>query len=163
MLDAEYIAELTVAYLNGLQNKKTALEAYFERYDKAFEDESRVRSVFQRVLGELQQILPELSKTRWKKKSDFYSLFLVLAENESKLPLAADKRDLARNKLDSFCSTVDAYLNNPAEFPEASEELKEYARGVERAASDFGSRDRRATSLRTVLGPVWADALTPIA
>ena len=155
MLDAEYIAELAVGYLNGVQNKKKSLEAYFEKYDKAFEDEGRVRSVFHKVLGEIQQVIPGLSKTRWKKKSDFYSLFLAFAENEGNLPLALEKRHLATQTLAELATNVDVCLKDPAELANHSGEVREYVKGVERAASDFANRDRRSASLRQLLQPVW--------
>lgn len=75
MLDIEFVSELSVAYLNGLQNKKTKLEDYYQIYEKDFDDENDVRVLFHVILGEISQILPVLRLLRFRKKSDFYSLF----------------------------------------------------------------------------------------
>ena len=83
MLDIEYISELVIAHLHGIQNKKESLDSYYKMYEQEFEDRRRVESLFNVVLGEIRVTLPELNATRWRKKSDFYSLFLVLAEQTS--------------------------------------------------------------------------------
>ena len=37
MLDVEFISELTIAYLNGPQNKKKTLEEFYQQYEVAFD------------------------------------------------------------------------------------------------------------------------------
>ena len=48
--------------------------------------------MFETVLGELSAILPDIAKTRWRKKSDFYTLCLTFAAQADNMPLASDKR-----------------------------------------------------------------------
>ena len=79
MLDHEYISELAIAYLHGPQNKKDRLDHYYQLYEEAFEDRERIISDFRKITGEVQTLLPRLLSTRWRKKSDFYTLFLSLA------------------------------------------------------------------------------------
>ena len=88
MLDVEYISELTIALLNGLQNKKDKLEIYYQLYEEDFSEEEHVRDIYDVVLGELLKILPNISNTRWSKKTDFYSLFLVFSNHIKSLPLS---------------------------------------------------------------------------
>src|SRR5688500_9034026 len=96
MLDIEYISELVVAHLHGIQNKKESLDSFYELYEQEFEERRRVEDLFNIVLGELRAILPELNMTRWRKKSDFYTLFLILAGQVEALPFARETRSCLR-------------------------------------------------------------------
>lgn len=155
MVDTEFVSELAVAHLNGLQNKKKKLEDYYQQYEESFEEAGSVRRTFEKVLGELEQVLPTLAKTRWRKKSDFYSLFLAFAANAERLPLAADRRERAATALMRFADNVDAVIKEtwPAETP-VPKNVADYVKNVERAASDLGTRTERSRVLAELLGPV---------
>lgn len=94
------------------------------------------------MLSELIIVMPELERTRWRKKSDFYSLFLVLSKHYLKLPLSRDGRKDLRVRLLGFAEKVDSYLTDPK--PDRFEgHVVEYALAVERAASDLNNRKIR--------------------
>ncbi|MEW8027662.1 MAG: DUF262 domain-containing protein [Candidatus Thiodiazotropha endolucinida] len=157
MLDVEYISELAIAVLNGIQNKKAKLDSYYEIYESDFDsdDSASLEKVFSRVLGEINNIFPTFSKTRWKKKTDFYSLFLVFSENVDSLPLSRDGRTEALTILSEFESGINEYVKtkdgNTEELPEP---IRTYGQGI-RASTDLGSRKRRHEGLATVLAEVW--------
>lgn len=156
MLDVEYISELAMALLYGLQNKKVNLEKTYQLYEVRFDEASRVEETFTRVLGEVEKIFPDLRATRWRKKSDFYSLFLVLAEHRSALPLAAEKRQQAKELLCGFGEDVDASVAlNGTRRKRVKKAVEKYAIAVERAASDLANRKARAEVLRDLLKPVF--------
>lgn len=155
MLDVEFISELAVAILNGLQNKKKQLEEFYQQYETSFEDEEKVRDLFVRVLGEIGQILPNIAKTRWRKKSDFYTLFVTLAQYSDQLPLAAEKREVASRVLLELGEAVDrASRRDPGEIGVPDRNVADYLKYVERAASDLGSRRERERVLKEVLSNV---------
>lgn len=58
MLDVEYVSELAVAALNGLQNKKKNLEEFYQQYETQFDDAERLRGLFFKVLGEIEVDVP---------------------------------------------------------------------------------------------------------
>ena len=118
MLDVEFISELAVAVLNGIQNKKKHLEEFYQQYETNFEDAEMVRTLFLNVLGEIGQILPNIAKTRWRKKSDFYTLFVTLAQYASSFPLAAERRDIASRGLLDLGTTVDLVIRE--QIPEGA-------------------------------------------
>lgn len=151
MLDVEFISEICIAFLNGLQNKKKNLEEYYQQYEVEFEESDRVRSVFQKVLGELEQVLPEFQKTRWRKKSDFYTLFLCLANHASQFPLSSDKRSELTKILRDFASAVDLVIAGGESF---DADIETYIKNVERAASDLGARRSRQEILSKKLATV---------
>jgi hypothetical protein len=156
MLDVEFISELAVAVLNGIQNKKKLLEEFYQQYETSFEYEEKLREVFRQTLGEIQQILPDIAAYRWRKKSDFYTLFLVFAEHGPLLPLAAEKRALARERLVEFATSIDEAISADDQVqPPIAPHVRDYLRSVERAASDLGSRRQRADILKFVLGDVF--------
>jgi len=159
MLDVEYISELAVAVLNGLQNKKKLLEEFYQQYETRFDDADRLRDTFTAVLGEIRQVLPNISKTRWKKKSDFYTLFVKLANHVSELPLSAERRSAAGLALEAFGAQVDQLIRrDDDDQTEFAQTVVDYVSNVERAASDLGSRRERERVLETVLLPVFVSS-----
>jgi hypothetical protein len=156
MLDVEFISELAVAVLNGLQNKKKQLEEFYQQYETNFEDAERLRNVFVQVLGEIAQVLPNISKTRWRKKSDFYTLFVTLAQYFGHLPLSAEKRDAAMKALTNLSLAVDDAISAEGDRRGGVDpRVADYIRYVERAASDLGSRRERERVLKEVLTGVF--------
>jgi len=152
MLDIEFISELAVALLNGLQNKKKRLEEFYQQYETKFEQAEELRTIFVRVLGEIEQLLPDIAKTRWRKKSDFYTLFVKLAKHSVQLPLSADARKIASGVLTTLGLSVDVVIAlGKTDNPHAIEYLK----NVERAASDLGARRERERVLDEVLSAVF--------
>jgi hypothetical protein len=147
MLDIEYVSELTIGLLHGPQNKKEQLDEWYQAYEEAFPQKDEVKTVFNSVLGEILSIMPDIERSRWRKKSDFYSLFTVLARLESLIPFSREGRQRIRELLLEFAGKVDEYLRDPlrqrADIPVAA---LEYASAVERAASDLAKRSKREES-----------------
>ena len=151
MLDVELISELAVGYLHGPQNKKDRLDEWYQAYEEEFEDKSRVETVFNVVLGELLAILPDIERTRWRKKSDFYTLFLCFAGIQDELPFDRASRERLREALVAFARDVDRFLRDPAENDDVPADVKKYSAAVERAASDLGNRKKRRDSVLALI------------
>lgn len=155
MLDAEYISEIVIAVLHGVQNKKSTLDKYYVTYEDDFEQKKEIQRVFRLVLPEMAAIVDAQPRARWRKKSDFYSLFLVLAEHIDELPLSSSKRKSIATALNSFGADVDEHLRNPGLG--SIKAVARYANAVERAASDIANRKERHTILTQVLSK-WLKA-----
>lgn len=157
MLDIEFISELAIAVIHGVQNKKLTLDKYYEVYEDEFPQKDETKYTFDLVNRELLSIIPNFSKTRWSKKTDFYSLFIVFANHKESLPLSEDKRNLAKETLNLLASQVDSYVTaekmeeNNQEF---SVPVVQYANNL-RASSDLGARKRREDSLETILSDIF--------
>jgi len=145
MLDAEYISELAIAYLNGPQNKKDKLDYYYTMYESEFDDADELSTLFNQVCGEIVQLLPDIKKTRWNNMVDFYTLFLVLSQYREKIPFASDIREKLSDILVDFSTNVMA-IQKGREDISATDNQKKYAAGV-RNSSDLGSRKQRFSSL----------------
>lgn len=147
MIDHEYISELAIAHLHGPQNKKDKLDHYYQIYEEKFEDRDSLIATFRKVTAEIEQLVPRLSATRWKKKSDFYTLFLALAPKAAEFPWASDRRQEVSTRLVEFGNKVDAVLRlEEEEWAAQDADVVTYARNVARAASDRANRVARSTA-----------------
>lgn len=162
MLDVEYISELTIALLHGPQNKKKSIDEWYAAYEKGFEDSLRVERLFAKILGELSHVLPDIRSTRWRKRSDFYTLFAVLAEHEVSLPLDKKGRKLLGDLLRTFSLAVDAMIEArrigesvKSDRSSTEDVIRGYLSAVERAASDLANRKRRFEALSQFLERAW--------
>jgi hypothetical protein len=111
------------------------------------------------VILEIISILPAIIQTRWKKKSDFYSLFMNLAKHVDLLPFSQD----GRNAINGLLATFGGAVDDPAGQEQSlyDTELDEglvasYAVAVGRAASDLGNRRARDQVLDSLLSDVIA-------
>jgi len=149
MLDTEFVSEIAVAVIFGPQNKKSRLDDCYRIFETEFPQEEDVHSIFLDVLGEIRHIIPELRQTRFRKKSDFYTLFLVVAEFKTEIPFSKEIRAALGGALTNFAQAVNLY-DPVAEFA-AWAPLQDYVKGVERAASDLGPRRLRARALKYIV------------
>jgi hypothetical protein len=148
MLDHEFISELAIAFLHGPQNKKDRLDPYYQLHEEIFEESEDLVAAFKSTTSEIAQLLPHLTDTRWRKKSDFYTLFLVLIKRVSGFPLARDEREKTGQLILEFGSGVDSLLRmEEDEWERANPLVVRYARSVARAASDKANRITREQSL----------------
>jgi Protein of unknown function DUF262 len=156
MLDVEYVSELTIAALHGPQTKKASLDQWYEIYEETYEEERSVAELFRTLLAELDVVLPNIRNTRWRKKSDFYSLFGLLSARRDRLPFAREERDVMKRQLEGFGAEVDRFLSDPE--ADVSVRAKRYAAAVERAATDVANRRTRLRELDRTLVDAWPDA-----
>lgn len=159
MLDVEYVSELSVALIHGLQNKKANLDKYYEMYEETFEDENKIRKLFISITSEISQLLPNFKSTRWQKKTDFYSLFISLSKYEKTIPMSSDVREILGSNLinlGDYVSSMLSSLSSDNDYSESADDkeiitiAKKYASGV-RASSDLGARSRRDEALDEIM------------
>lgn len=150
MLDHEYISELAIAFLHGSQNKKDNLDKFYQMYEQEFEDRDHLVNTFRKVTGETAQIIPNMANTRWRKKSDFYTMFLVFASKSNEFPWPADKRTEIAGRLIDFGNQVDRVSRlEESDWDRNEPNVVKYARNVARAASDRANRNERASAFRS--------------
>jgi len=81
--DVEYISELLAGLLDGPQEKKQTLDTFYQNYSSwPAKNVLEIRNRFIKVIENLQIIFSEdsfsISQTRFRKKADFYSIFLAI-------------------------------------------------------------------------------------
>jgi hypothetical protein len=146
MLDSEFVTELVIGYLHWPQNKKEDIDHYYRQYAADFPFAREVLDRFTIILEYLVKLFPNprMNGTRWYRKSDFYTLFLVIARGMINI----DDVDIAllRGRLTEFSTLVS--------HPAVSDEPKSvaiYRDAVERAATDRSRRLRRDEALISFL------------
>lgn len=150
MIDVEFVSELLVGLMAGPQDKKSTIDEYFEDYDSEFDDEAFWRREFKRT-KELIDDLFEIGIGRWRSKSEFYSLFLVLGDllyegkrfTPARLPAVAEALSAFREKVDQAKKR-----SNTKRF---TADVHEYAEAVTRAATDLSRRASRDRILRELI------------
>ena len=156
MLDAEYVSELLIAYLHGLQNKKQTIDKYYQLYEQEFEEKSEVLKVFRKTLAEINSILNENRKTRWTKKTDFYTLFIEFARHNESLPLTKESRNSANKLLLEFGELVDEFTRTTDDkiIKKLPDNVIKYGQAI-RAGTDLGNRRRRQEVISELLENIW--------
>ena len=80
--DVEYVSELLAAMISGIQDKKSSLDGFYIEYANwDARHRKRTKRRFLDVLTELRLIFDstlDISKTRFRQRADFYTLFLVV-------------------------------------------------------------------------------------
>ena len=153
MKDVEFISELAIAMMQGVQNKKTTLDKYYQLYEEEFREKFEVQEQFERTLREIVKLLPEIGSTRWSKKTDFYTLFVLLSKYTKLYPLSEEKRQQKREILEKFAQDVDKHVKvekEEGDTSEMSEEVTQYSLNL-RASSDLGARRKREEALSITL------------
>jgi hypothetical protein len=153
MMDIEFISEISIAILHGHQNKKETLDKYYSIYEEEFEARDEVIEKFQKTIFELEHLYPDLKNKRWRKKSDFYSLFVLLASKSELLPLSNECRMGARVLLDEFAAKVNDAVGDKPGLPLTDGE-RNYVHSI-RASSDVGNRKRRSQALEELLAKIF--------
>lgn len=159
MLDVEYVSELTIAAIHGVQNKKLTLDKYYEMYEDEFPARADTKFTFDIVNREIASLLPNNSKTRWSKKTDFYTLFVLLAHKKHLLPFGEEKRKIGQSLLLDCAAQIDRYVSTDkedADFSGFDEWVIQYGSNL-RASSDLGARKKREEALEHMLQQLLKD------
>jgi hypothetical protein len=164
----ELIAEIAAACIAGAYpNKKEGLDELFLTYEKQGVPPGVLEKLgrqFGRVFDQLDLIGSALRRTRFRNKSDFYTLFVAMSKDAQRLPLDAAGSEALADGLRRFSDLVNDLKREEGEGRSTDDLVKEpvgaaalkYLRAVERAASDRLSRVRRDEALQVVLGPLLA-------
>lgn len=147
MKDEEYISELCLVAIEGIQNKKDRIEDFYQEAEMIFPYGPFLNETFDKILGFLEPMTQELCRTRWKNKTDFYTLFYSLSKKQPSLSNDAELRKRVLKALVDFSNSVKEFLalenDNTDAFPQC---VKDYAKGV-RAATDSSARTNRQIGL----------------
>lgn len=143
MKDAEFVSELLVIVLDGIQDQQKTLSKFYSDYDVIFHQKAKTVSRFKQIVGALGTIKDVIRTTRLRNKSDFYGL--VSAVNELKLP-NGKPLDLSRAQNDLV------KLSKALDDPESLEgEEKEYYGTIIEGGNKLAKRKRRMEILRDIL------------
>ncbi|MDP2918949.1 MAG: DUF262 domain-containing protein [Dehalococcoidia bacterium] len=88
MLEAELVSELVIAMLAGFQSGKKTINKYYLKYEEnEFTQQERIIQRFRSTIDQIAMIFENhLSKTNFKRKPLFYSLFCFIFDAKFGLP-----------------------------------------------------------------------------
>lgn len=164
----EFMAEVAFAVVSkAYPNKKEGLDELFRTMDlqgMPTSDLDDLQKRFGRVLAQLETIAGGLRRTRFRNKSDFYTLLVYLAKEAERLPLNPEATAQLSSTLRSFSGTIIDIKKEEAEGRSIDSlaqtgmgpQALRYLRAVERAATDRLNRVRREEALSDIIGPVLA-------
>lgn len=148
MEDIEFVSELLVLTIDGVQNKKDHLEDYYTNYNDDFPNETQYELEFRTAVNLLQQISDEDNQAVFKTKSNFYSLFGACHRYFKETKRAHFMQPA------SLSIEITKLLSDARGFrgdTEVSPEVREYADAVSRAASDRSRRAKRQEILLSII------------
>ena len=142
MKDTEFISELFIVVVDGIQDQQKTLDDFYAAYDVVFKKKARLVARFKRVLAGLQTISATIRDTRFKNKSDFYALFAAVNELSAATVLDASAASEALSKLSKA-------LDAPPETLKGISQ--EYYTTIAEGANKLTKRVRRMEILRGIL------------
>ena len=160
MTDVEYVSQLLIGVLHGPQGGSSKIiDSYYEQYedfDDEFPEQRRAEELFDQTLETVELTLPDIKETRWRNKTDFYSLFVALTSLLRKTPVAKSRINAMKKELLAFASKVEDRLAD--EDSKAPKNIVRYVRAVEKGANDKRRRAERHAVLADLLGPFMRQA-----
>ena len=154
--DVEYVSELLAAMIDGIQDRKKTLDSFYIKFSSwPREHREFIKERFATVLRELPSIFPDytdISKTRFRQKTDFYTLFLVLDE------LLSEGRSMeGKNSefLEQDIEILDKYIRPESHIAICAE----YAIKCVSQANSASSRRWRHDFLKPILAGTYAGTL----
>jgi hypothetical protein len=128
MLEVEFVSEVMIASLDGMQDKKKSIDDFYERYDEQFSSQKRVEKRFRAVADEIGEAMHgQLVDTDFRRVPLLYTLFCVLLHRLFGLPgvtstssrrsLTASERLAFRDAVVSLSDVVIAARNDEEAVP----------------------------------------------
>ena len=162
MKDVEFTSDLIIGVMHGPQsgNART-LDEYYGRYEmeESFPHPVTTRRKFMRTLDAIQSIYPNIKDTRWRNRSDFYSLFVALANRQESIRTDNAIGSL-RDSLNEFASAIQFALDRerPDRPLDGPEHVVAYIGAIRRGSSDRARRVARQRALDVVFDQASAGA-----
>jgi hypothetical protein len=144
MKDDEFVSELLIIVLDGIQDLQKTVSKFYSDYDVIFPQKPKVIARFKQIIASLETIKDTIANTRLRNKSDFYGLFSAV--NELKLPPSGKALDLTPAKKDLV--KLSKALDDPENL--SGDELEYYGTIIE-GGNKIAKRKRRMEILRDIL------------
>ena len=150
MLDVEYVEELLTIILKGIQDKKDYLDAVCEEYMQ-LDNQADIVDIFTGIIDDIALIFDAekfpMKDTRFKQKSDFYSLFACIFELRKEAVLNCKNLESTREILREMCDNIG---------PQSDDDLyREYATRCLSDANSLSNRQWRVDFLKERLSPAY--------
>ncbi len=162
MGDVEFTSELLTGVIHGPQGGSASVinlyYAQYEDYEDEYPGQRSAERLFADSLDLVQRLFPDIREHRWGNKTDFYTLFVVIAVLLSTHELPANATRKVRSALIDLAAEINVRLKN--ETAKVSKEAVEYVRAVEKGANDKARRGERHKVVLRVITPYFRELKT---
>lgn len=148
MRDKEFVSELLVGMIEGVQQGTTTLDKFYESLDTEFKEKKKWQKRFQKTLKTIQSIFPNLMQTHWKEQGDFYALFIAISKLLEDHVFSPDRANIMREELEEFRRRV-----NTEGDTNTHKTITEYHKAIGNAPSNKKNRNIRTKIIYDLLLP----------
>jgi Protein of unknown function DUF262 len=110
MLEVEFVSEVVVAFVAGMQDKKKSLDVFYEKFDESFPERDRIERRFREVVDDVNaSLVDDLKETVFRRPPLLYSLLCAIYHRRYGLPgtkLTSPKKALTKDERMSLASAV---------------------------------------------------------
>jgi Protein of unknown function DUF262 len=145
MRPVEFSAELTILLIEGPQDKKAAIDLYYGEYQREFKAGPEIEKQLKAYFAWLQEALPDLASSRFRKPVDLYSLIGALINHRRRGQGVALEAEEAGDRLQKF----ERELNRKR----PTERARRYLTAASRQTDNLRPRMTRIEILDEVLDP----------
>lgn len=147
--DSEYISELFIAMMHGIQPKKhDDIDGFFKQYDTNFPNKDDWVRKYRKTLDIIEEIIPDIKTTRWHFRVDFYSLFVAIQELLDGYIFPAERYDGILRTINRFDSEVTTKGTKSKD-----NSIRDYSDSIEKHTTDRENRKKRNRIIREILIP----------
>lgn len=154
MLEAEFVSDVFVAFLDGMQDRKRSLDSFYSRYDERFPEQKKVEKGFREVVDVLTESMgDELASSNFRRPPLLYSLFCVVYHRLHGLPkvaLATPRKALTRNdrlRLRESVQLLSAALDDARAKEPVLNKYDEFVQACSKHTDNIGPRATRFKTL----------------
>jgi hypothetical protein len=143
MLDLEFISILLTSLIGGIYNRSDRVDEFYTMYEDEFDQKDFYIDKFTGIIDLISMILPNISKTIWRNKSNLFTLFIVFGNlDEDKKRI--DNFERIKEKLSSFETEI---KNAKIDEKESNEDILTYIDAMSYGTNDKEKRIRRVQLL----------------
>jgi len=158
MLEAEFVSEVFIAFLAGMQDKKKSIESFYGKHDDEFTEQARMEKRFREVDDITEALGDALEGTVFRRPPVLYSLFCVLYHHRHGLPgssLPSPKKPLSQDGRLSLREAVES-LSARVEAARAGEDVpSRYTAFVNACLQQTDNIKPRETRFRVLYGTAF--------
>lgn len=158
MNEVELTADVFIACLDGIQNRKS-VKTYYKKYDNCFEERVKIEECFDETISLITRIFGDsLKKSAFRKPALFYALVLALCNIISNIPrLPVSVKILYNEKTESKIKSCLDRIEELMDSEELTKEELNFVTSISRATSDAESRITRTKYIVNQLNRAFSE------
>src|SRR5665213_706465 len=157
MKDIEFVSEVIIGVMNGPQGgSPSVINDYYlqlEQYSDEFPRQKEVERLYKQTFNLIGILYDDLRPTRWRNRTDFYTLFVSSAGILHKHTLPSRAEPKLRAALDHVAELVSEKIADVDKRVPAG--VSEYARAAQKGSSDKSRRAARHKAMTALIQPFF--------